>query len=176
MSRHAFLVKKQLPYFILVFLLPILGILWWWGAFRDVRVEPGQVRGPYHYAYLTQTSDLSKMPEAQQTALKKLLEQKIQPGAPITVLTTDPRVTKRKEQVARVGYLVDPAAKVAEPLEVADIPARRVIVAEVHAHPLFAPGKAYAALLKYLDAQGVKLNLPTVEIYQGETLSVEMAQ
>lgn len=168
--------KKQLPYFLLVFLLPILGIVWWWGAFNEVQVDSGQMRGPYHYAYLTQTSDLSKMPEAQQTALHKLKEQNIQAGAPITVLTTDPRVTKRKEQVAQVGYLVDAAAQVGEPLKVADIPARRVVVAHVHAHPIFAPGKAYAALLKHLEREGLKLSLPTVEIYQGNELSVEMAQ
>lgn len=168
--------KKQLPYFLLVFLLPILGIAWWWGAFREVQVERGQIRGPYHYAYLTQTSDLSKMPEAQQTALKKLKEQQIEAGAPITVLMTDPRVTKRKEQVAQVGYLVPATAQVAEPLKVADIPSRPVVVAYVRAHPVFAPGKAYAALLKHLEEQGGKLALPTVEIYNGDELSVEMAQ
>jgi effector-binding domain-containing protein len=168
-------VKKQLAYFFLVFLLPIIAIFWWWGAFNEVQVDSGQMRGPYHYAYLTQISDLSKMLEAQQTALHKLKEQKIESGAPIVVLTTDPRVTKRKEQVAQVGYLIDPGAQVAEPLKVADIPARRVVVAHVRAHPTFAPGKAYTALLKFLDAQGLKLVLPTVEIYQDNELSVEMA-
>ncbi|MBS4097144.1 MAG: GyrI-like domain-containing protein [Sulfuricella sp.] len=167
--------KKQLPYFLLVFLLPILGVVWWWGAFSEVQVENGQMRGPYHYAYLTQTSELAKMGEAQQTALHKLKEQKIATGAPITVLLTDPRVTKRKEQVAQVGYLIEPGTPVAEPLQVADIPARRVVVARVHAHPSFAPGKAYAALIKYLDQQGLKLVLPTVETYHDDELSVEMA-
>lgn len=166
--------KKQWPYFLLVFLFPIIGIAWWWGAFSEAKVESGQVRGPYHYAYLTQNGPLSKLPEAQQTALRELHQQGIATGAPITVLLTDPRTTARKELAAQVGYLVEANAKVADPLKLADIPARRVIVAQIHAHPSVAPGKAYSALLKHLEAQGRKLRLPTVEIYQESGLSVEM--
>lgn len=166
--------KKQWPYFLLVFLLPIIGIAWWWGAFSEAQVESGQMRGPYHYAYLTQNGALSKLPEAQQTALRELQKQGIASGAPITVLLTDPRTTARKELTAQVGYLVEDSAKVADPLKLADIPARRVVVAQVHAHPAMAPGKAYTALLKYLDGQGLKLKLPTVEIYRDSDLSVEM--
>jgi len=165
---------KQWHYFLLVFLFPLVGIAWWWGAFAEAQVEAGQMRGPYHYAYLTQNGTLSKLPEAQQTARRELKQQKIEIGAPITVLLTDPRTTARKELTAQVGYLVEATAKVAEPLKLADIPARRVIVAQIHAHPTVAPGKAYAALLAYLDSHGIKLNLPTVEIYQGADLSVEM--
>jgi effector-binding domain-containing protein len=167
-------VKKQWPYFLLVFLFPIIGIAWWWGAFSEVQVESGQVRGPYHYAYLTQTGTLSKLPEAQQTALRELQKQGVATGAPITVLLTDPRTTARKELTAQVGYLVEVTVKVADPLKLADIPARQVVVAQVHAHPSVAPGKAYSALLKYLESQGRKLKLPTVEIYQESGLSVEM--
>lgn len=167
-------VKKQWPYFLLVFLFPIIGIAWWWGAFSEVRVEAGQVRGPYHYAYLSQKGALSKLPEAQQAALRELQKQGIASGAPITVLLTDPRTTASKEQMARVGYLVDASARVAEPLKLADIPARHVVVAQIHAHPTVAPGKAYAALLDYLGSQGKTLKLPTVEIYRDSDLSVEM--
>jgi effector-binding domain-containing protein len=167
-------VKKQWHYFLLVFLFPIIGIAWWWGTFADAHVEVGQTRGPYHYAYLTQNGALSKLPEAQQTALHELKQQKVETGTPITVLLTDPRTTARKEQTAQVGYLVDASAKVAEPLKLADIPARRVIVAQVRAHPALAPSKAYAALIQYLDSQGMKLVLPTVETYQGSELTVEM--
>lgn len=165
---------KQWHYFLLVFLIPIIGIAWWWGVFADAQVEAEQMRGPYHYAYLTQNGALSKLPEAQQAARRELKQQKIEIGAPITVLLTDPRTTARKELTAQVGYLVEAGAKVAEPLKLADIPARRVIVAHIHAHPTVAPGKAYTALIGYLDSHGIKLNLPTVEIYQGADLSVEM--
>jgi effector-binding domain-containing protein len=167
-------VKKQWHYFVAVFLLPIIGIAWWWGVFSEAKVETGQTRGPYHYAYLTQKGTLDKLPEAQQTALRKLGQQGIASGAPITVLLTDPRTTARKEQTARVGYLVDASARVAEPLKLADIPARSVIVTRVRAHPTVAPGKAYAALLDYLDGQGMSLRLPTVEIYHDSELSLEM--
>lgn len=167
-------IMKQWHYFLLVFLFPIVGIAWWWGVFAEARVDAEQMRGPYHYAYLTQYGTLDKLPEAQQTARRELQQQKIEVGAPITVLLTDPRTTARKERTAQVGYLVDASAKVAEPLKLADIPARRVVVAQVHAHPTVAPGKAYSALIQYLDSHGIKLNLPTVEIYQGSDLSVEM--
>ncbi len=166
--------KKQWHYFVAVFLLPILGIAWWWGVFSEVKIETGQMRGPYHYAYLTQHGALDKLPEAQQTALRELGQQGIASGAPITVLLTDPRTTARKELTARVGYLVDASAKVAEPLKLADIPARSVIVARVRAHPTVAPGKAYAALLDYLDGRGMNLKLPTVEIFRDSELSLEM--
>jgi effector-binding domain-containing protein len=167
-------VKKQWHYFVAVFLLPIIGIAWWWGVFSEAKVETGQVRGPYHYAYLTQNGALDKLPEAQQFARRELEQQGIVGGAPITVLLTDPRTTARKELTARVGYLVDVAAKVAEPLKLADIPAREVIVTRVRAHPTVAPGKAYAALIEHLDGQGGSLKLPTVEVYRDGELSLEM--
>ena len=166
--------KKQWPYFLLVFLLPTIGTIWWWGTFADARIVVDQTRGPYHYAYLVQNGDFSKLPEAQQTALRELKHQKIETGAPITVLLTDPRTTPRKEWTAQVGYLVEAGAKVAEPLKLADLPARRVIIAQVRAHPSLAPGKAYAALIEHLDGHGMKLALPTVETYQGSELTVEM--
>lgn len=37
-----------------------------------------------------------------------------------------------------------------------------------------AAGKAYAALLKYLAEHNMKIKLPTLEIYQNSTLTVEM--
>ncbi|MFA7238942.1 MAG: GyrI-like domain-containing protein [Sulfuricellaceae bacterium] len=166
--------NRQWPYFLLVFLLPVAGVVWWWGVFAETRIVADQTCGPYHYAYLVQNGDFSKLPEAQQTALRELKHQKIATGAPITVLLTDPRTTARKEWTAQVGYLVEADAKVAEPLKLADIPARRVILAQVRAHPSLAPGKAYAALIAYLDAHGMKLVLPTVETYQGSELTVEM--
>lgn len=168
---------KQWHYFLLVFLLPVIAVVWWWGTFAEARIVTGQTRGPYHYAYLVQNGDFSKLPEAQQTALRELKHQKIETGAPITVLLTDPRTTtQRKEWTAQVGYLVAADAKVAEPFKLADIPARRVIIAQVRAHPSLAPGKAYAALIAYLDGHGMKLTLPTVETYEGSELTVEMEE
>lgn len=168
------ILKKQWPYFLLVFLLPVIGTSWWWGMFAKVQITTDQVRGPYHYAYLVQNGDFSKLPEAQQTALHELKLQKIETGTPITVLLTDPRTTPRKEWAGQVGYLVAADAKIAEPLKVADIPERRVIIAQVRAHPSLAPGKAYSALIDYLDAHGMKLTLPTVETFNGPELTVEM--
>ena len=142
--------------------------------FAEVHIAVDQTRGPYHYAYLVQNGDFSKLPEAQQTARRELKLQKIELGAPITVLLTDPRTTPRKEWAGQVGYLVAADAKVADPLKLADIPVRRVITVKVRAHPSLAPGKAYAALIAYLDAHAMKLVLPTVETYEGAELTVEM--
>jgi hypothetical protein len=64
-------------------------------------------------------------------------------------------------------------------LEVGSLPARRVVVVRVKAHPLFAYGKVYAALLKYAQAHDQQnpdplLRMPIFEIYDNSVLSVEM--
>lgn len=166
--------KKQWKYFLLAFVVPLIGILWWVGAFTEVQVEANQVRGPYHYAYLSNGGDYAKLPDRQLQALSVLKAQGIPHGAGLTVMQHDPRVTPKEKLMAQTGYIVAADAKVAEPLRVADIPARQVVVAHVRATPRLATGKVYSALLEYLDQHGMKLKLPTVEIYQNSELSVEM--
>ena len=166
--------KKQWLYFLLVFLLPVIGIFWWWGAFATVTVETAQ-RGPYHYAYLEFTEDYAKLPDNQQEVIHEFQLQNITRGAAINLLLDDPRTTPRKEQTARIGYLIEPGVMVRAPLKLGDVPARTVLMARVRAHPRLAPGKVYAALLQYLKEHGMKFNLPTVEIYQNSEMTVEMA-
>lgn len=165
--------KHWLP-FLLAFLFPLILIFWWWGGFSSATFEEAQ-RGPYRYAYLTQKGDYYKLPEKQQEVLSRLQAQGVKAGTPVTLLLNDPRTTPKREWSAQTGYLVEPQAQVAEPLVVGDVPARRVLLVKVKAQPLLAPGKAYAALLEYLEEHRLKLNLPTVELYQDGVLSVEMS-
>ncbi len=166
--------KTQWKYFLLAFVVPLVAILWWVGAFTDVTVETSQMRGPYHYAYLANGGDYSKLPDRQLQALGELKAQGVEHGAGLTVMQNDPRTTAKDKLMAQTGYLVAADAKVREPLRLADIPARQVVVAHVRATPRLATGKVYAALLKYLDTNGMRLKVPTVEIYRNSELSVEM--
>ncbi len=166
--------KKQWLYFLAAFVVPLVSIFWWVGGFADAHIEENKMRGPYHYAYLEHSGDYAKLPERQLQALRELQAQGIAHGAAVTLMQNDPRTTSRDKLAAQTGYLLAPGVSVREPLKVADVPARLVLVAQVRAHPRLAAGKTYAALLKYLDGRGMKLKLPTLEIYQNNQLSVEM--
>lgn len=166
--------KKNWLYFLAAFAGPLLGIFWWVGGFASTRIETNQTRGPYHYAYLEHSGDYAKLPDRQLEARHALEAQGIAHGAAITLLQNDPRLTARDKRSAQTGYLVEPGVAVKEPLKLGDVPARRVLLASVRAHPRLAAGKIYTALLKYLDEHGMKLAVPTVEIYQNNTLTVEM--
>lgn len=166
--------KKQWLPFLLAFVLPLILIYWWWGGFNPVNFEVAQ-RGPYHFAYMTQQGDYSKLPEKQQEVLGRLQQQGVAAGTPITLLLKDPRSTPKRDWSAQVGYLVDAQARVSEPLSLGDVPARQVLVAKIRAQLLLAPGKAYAALIEYLEERQMKFSLPTVELYQDGVLTVEMS-
>lgn len=166
--------KKNWLYFLLAFAGPLLGIFWWVGGFASAQIETDQMRGPYHYAYLEHSGDYAKLPERQLAALRTLKEQNIAHGAGIILMMDDPRKTAMGKRSAHAGYLVEPGVSVKEPLKLGEVPARQVLLASVRAHPRLAAGKTYAALLNYLDQRGMKLAVPTVEIYQNNTLTVEM--
>ncbi|SNR61953.1 hypothetical protein SAMN05192560_0174 [Methylobacillus rhizosphaerae] len=165
--------KKQLPYFLLVFLLPVTAVLWWWGLFASATVEIAE-RGDYRYAYLDAEGPYSKLSSKQEDVLHTLVEQKIQPGPEITLIFSDPRTTPYKELHARAGFIVDADAKPVAPLKVDTVPMRQVLVASIKAHPLLAYGKTYSKLLEYVKSKGTNLNLPTVEIVDDSVLTVEM--
>lgn len=165
--------KKQHLYFLLAFLLPVLVVLWWWGLFRSATVEVAE-RGPYRYAYLEAQGAYGKLSSKQQEVAFELRKQGIAAGSPITIIYDDPRSTPTAERKARTGYLIDAAAMPAPPLAAESLPVRRVVVAQVKAHPLLAYGKVYSALLDYSKQQGTPLRLPTLEIYRASVLSVEM--
>ncbi len=167
------IVKKQLPYFLLIFLIPVTLVLWWWGLFSsaDVAIEE---RGNYRYAYLEAEGPYSKLSSKQEEVLHELVEQKIKPGAEITLIFSDPRTTSYKELHARAGFLIGPDDQPKAPIQVDTVPKRKVMVASIKAHPLLAYGKTYSKILEYVKSKDTSLNLPTVEIVKDSVLSVEM--
>jgi hypothetical protein len=172
-SRHTFLVKKHWHYFLIVFLLPVLLILWWWGLFSSATIDTGE-RGDYYYAYLEAEGPYSKLASKQEEVRSVLKQQGITPGAQITLILSDPRTTPYKQLKARTGFIIDKDRMPAAPLMVDTVPLRKVVIAEIRAHPLFAYGKVYSALLDYAEQHNTTLHLPTLEIFQSSVLHVEM--
>ncbi|ABE50698.1 GyrI-like domain-containing protein [Methylobacillus flagellatus] len=166
-------VKKQLPYFLLVFLIPVTLVLWWWGLFSSADVEIAE-RGNYRYAYLEADGPYSKLSSKQEEVLHELVDQNIQPGPEITLIFSDPRTTPYKELHARAGFIIDADAKPVAPIQVDTVPVRKVFVASIKAHPLLAYGKTYSKVLEFVKSKDMPLNLPTVEIVDDSVLSVEM--
>ena len=165
--------KKNWLYFVLFFIGPIIVVFWMMGAFNSATIEIAQ-RGPYHYAYLEHVGRYDKLIDKQNRVYQILKEQNIASHAPISVLQSDPETTPKKDLHSQAGYLLDPGAQAREPLLMADIPSRRVLVVRVKANPVLAPSIAYKALTEYLKTHQMKLVLPTVEIYQDKGLTVEM--
>lgn len=159
------MIKKQWPAFLLTFVLPLLGVYWWWGGFNAATVSETE-SGPHFYAYLEHTGDLGKLPKTQARVFVLLEQAGIKPGDTITVLLTDPRKTAKPDQHAKTGYRIPLDAKLPNELKSEVIPRRRVIAAKVHAVTTLAPSKAYQALADFLEPRGLDIRLPAVEIYR----------
>lgn len=165
--------KKHLGYFVLFCAVPVILVLFWWGMFSTAQVS--LISAPaYHYAYLEVEGPYSKL-SGKQAQIEALLKaQQVNYRAPLTLMMSDPRVTQYQRRVARIGFLVDEQAQVHAPLKMDSIPARQVLRAQVKAHPLFAYGKTYGALVDYCEQHGMGLQLPTVEIVAHSVLTVDM--
>jgi len=155
--------KRYLP-FLLAFVLPIVLVYAWWGGFNPVDIR-SERRGPYTYAYLEQIGDYAKLPKLLEEVRRQLKEQGIEPGLPITVLYSDPATVAKSERRGRIGCLVPAGSTVRAPLQIDTIPTRPVLVAQVQAGMLLAPSRAYQALGNYLERQGKRIAMPTVELY-----------
>ena len=158
------MIKKNWLAFVFAFVLPILLAFWWWGGFNHASVEETRTQ-PLHYAYSEYYGDFGNLPDIQQKVYTALLAQHITPGSSITILYTDPRTTKKHDQHARAGYLINPATVVRPPLQTATLTAAPVLRATVKASMLLAPGMGYQALHEYLKRQGKDITMPTIEIY-----------
>lgn len=165
--------KKQLPYFVIFFVVPVLVVMWWWGLFSSAKVEISESTD-YTYAYLEAQGPYSKLTSKQGEVQFELKKQGLASGAAITLVMSDPRNTSYKELMARTGFIIDQRDQVLPPLQVAKLPKQKVLVATVKAHPLFAYGKTYSAILDYCKSHDMKLKLPTVEIVEHSVLRVEM--
>ncbi len=172
--------KRLIP-FLVAFVLPLLAVYAWWGGFNPVSIDETAVRGPYTYAYLEHSGDYSKLPDKQAKVVGHLKAQGIAAGQAISVLFSNPAEVNVNERRSHTGFLVPERAVVAEPLKLATIPARPVLLVRVRAAVLMAPSRAYHALDVYTQARGQGIRMPTVELYETSdsalrmgTLSVEM--
>jgi effector-binding domain-containing protein len=165
--------KKSWISFLVAFALPVLGVFAWWGLFSSATVEITQ-RGPYRYAYLDAEGPYSKLGAKRGEVDKMLREQGIEPGSSIAIIFDDPRTTETDRRHARTGFIIDERAMPKEPLKTDVLPERKVASASIKAHPIFAYGKAYGALLDFTRQHDMTLHLPTVELYDFSVLTVEM--
>ncbi len=156
--------KKFLP-FLLAFVLPLVLVYGWWGGFNPVEISH-DTRGPYTYAYLEHVGDYAGLPPLLPRVRAELQRAGITPGLPVNVLFSNPDLVEQDRRRAHVGFLVPPGTRVAEPLRIAEVPARRVLLARVRAGRLLAPSRAYLALDRHLQAQGRGIVMPTLEIYE----------
>ena len=164
--------KKFLP-FLLAFVLPLLATFTWWGGFNPVSIEE-TVAGPYTYAYVESKGDYSKLPDAAVKAAAILRASGVDYGKPITVLYSNPDLVDVGDRRARTGFLVPPGSKIALPMELDTIPARPVLLVQVRAGSMLAPGRAYAALDDYLQVRGQGIQMPTIEIYEAADSKLHM--
>ena len=141
--------------------------------FSSTAVESA-VRGGYRYAYLEAEGPYSKLANKQDEVLFELKKQGIKPGPQVTLLLSDPRNTPHDDLRARTGFIIAADVTLQAPLMLATIESRKVLVASIKAHPLFAYGKTYGALLDYCQDHHMSLILPTFEIMDHSVLSVEM--
>ena len=165
---------KQWPYFLLAFLLPLLAVFWWWGAFTAPEVKK-LPRSAVHYAYLISTGDYSKVEERQYEVRDLLKQQAIAAGQALTLIENDPRTTPATQRKARAGVIIAANAHPRPPLLEGALPERAALVVSARGHPFFVYGKAYGALLGYLEQYGMALQLPVAETTRENTLTIEMA-
>ncbi len=168
------MLKKQWPYILIVFALPLLLVFWWWGAFSAAEVETLS-RPAVRYAFLISEGEYSKVDERMHEVLDLLKQQGIPPGQALTLIEDDPRSTPGSKRHARAGIMIDAGAPTLRPpLLDGILPERRVVQVKSRAHPFLAYGKAYGALLSYLKENQMTLRLPVAETTRDSTLTIEM--
>ena len=155
--------KKQIPAFVLAFVLPMLAVYWWWGGFARVEVAETEA-GPHRYAYLEYEGPINNMGKSQTQALVKFEEAGVDAGDTVSVILSDPRANPASHVRARLGYLLAKDAPVPAGLREGRIARRPVRTATVQAVVKLAPSKAYAALSERYGAAAIRM--PAVEIYR----------
>lgn len=165
---------KQWPYFLAAFLLPVLVVFWWWGAFAAPEVKQ-MPRPAVHYAYLVSEGDYSKVEERQREVRDLLKRQGIAGGQALTLIEDDPRSIPGKARKARAAIMIEAGNQPAPPLLADSLPERQALVVNARGHPFFVYGKAYGALLEHLERQRMGLRLPVAETTRDNTLTIEMA-
>jgi len=155
--------RKQLPAFVLAFLVPLVAVYWWWGGFAGVELTQVEASA-YRYAYLDYEGRIDNMRKTQNQVYKAFEDAKVEPGDSITVLETDPRSDDHGHVRARVGYVLPPGAAIPSDLKAGELAPRPVIRASVQAVVLLAPSKAYEAVSEAYGNEAIRM--PTVELYR----------
>lgn len=157
------MLKKQLPAFVLAFVVPLVAVYTWWGGFAGVDVTQTEA-GPYRYAYLDYDGPIDNLRKTQNKALEKFRVAGVEPGDTLAVILSDPRSNAGGKVKARLGYTLAADAPIPAGLTEGRIARRAVTRARVQAAVLLAPSKAYQGVA---DAYGdVALKMPAVELYR----------
>ena len=154
--------KKQLPAFVLAFVLPIVAVYWWWGGFAPVSVVEVEA-GPYRYAYLDYDGPIDNLRKTQNKALEKFTAARVEAGDTVALILSDPRAGGGKVR-ARLGYTLADSAPIPAGLTEGRLEKRAVLRAQVQAAVLIAPSRAYQALA---DTRGeTAIRMPALERYR----------
>lgn len=157
------MLKKQVPAFLLAFVLPVLAVYGWWGGFATVTVNEAEI-GPYRYAYVDYDGPINNMRKTQNQALARFDAAGVTAGDTLAVILTDPRANPQGRVRAHLGYTLADDAKLPAGLTEGRIKRRPVIVASVRAAVLLAPSKAYQAIAEHDNEAAIRM--PTVERYR----------
>ena len=147
----------------------VIGLLlltgaWKAGIFADPEITL-ELRGPYHYVYIQQTGDFSKISMAYKEADELFKDQSLDKGTACGMYLDDPAMVQPEDMRWRVGYLVKDSVIVNTPLEFLSIPNAEYAVASIDAHPMVAPFKTYPALEAWVKTSEYQFVGPAYEIY-----------
>ncbi len=147
---------------LLVFVLLVLGTLWWLGVFHGapVREEAGSAHA-YIYqnfqgSYRQMVTSRSKLPDRLPVAWRGHTE--------VTILESETGSGGDAAVKARIGFLETPGAVTPAGWLSGLWPAQRVVRVRVTANPAIASWKAYSALSGWGKSRGVRLHYPLLEL------------
>ena len=155
---------------IIVVVVLFVGVsLWQSGVFSSPELKL-ETRPAYLYIYLERSGPFSEINKAKNDLQKMVKEQKLPVKTPCGVYFDDPAQSKNQQLRWRIGYTVEDSLTFSPPLKMDTIPAQRVIVASIKAHPMVAPFKTYPALEKWVAENGYRITGPAYEFYYDDGL------
>jgi DNA gyrase inhibitor GyrI len=151
-----------------------LGLAAKMGAFAEVKMSTAE-RGPYRLGVLDHTGPYGKIGPVILKAKTMLTPPSGQELGPACgVYLDDPETVKPEEQRSLGGFVIPEGTLVKSPARNVQVLKRRVVVAEVDAHPLVAAMKIYPAIEEWLAANKKQAAGPVVEFYRESGVEAEM--
>lgn len=139
------------------------GVLFYTGFFTDAKVQKNTTP-TYRIAYLSHTGPYNAIQPLIDKVAEHLKGANIEPGTPCALLLDDTGVPEGQRR-AKVGYLVAHNDYIPAPLEVEELPPRKVLMATFDGGSLMGSYKSYEAMREWAKFHGVTLSLPAFEIY-----------